>query len=428
MLFLLVALTVLLLAGVPIAFCLALTATAYLIVYGTAPLNLLSQQMFTAVNSFPLMAIPFFLLSGELMSRSGITLRVVKFCKLLVGRIRGGLAHVSIVASMFFAGVTGSGVADAAAIGSILIPGMIEDGFEREYSGAVTASAAVMGPIIPPSIPMIIYGSIMPVSVGALFAAGFVPGVLIGLGLMTVAYVIARRRNHPRSAEPFSILIFLRRFKDAFLALLMPGIILGGILGGIFTPTEAGAVAVAYALLIGFGVYRTLTIRDVGEAMLRSGVTAAVILLIVAAANPLGWLISRLQLALKLADTIASVTSNWILVLLFINLFLLFMGCIMETTANILILAPILSPIAVSLGIHPLHIAMIIVVNLCIGLITPPVGVCLYVAGPLARVSLENLVRAIWPFLLVEIAVLMIITYIPALTLFIPRLFGFLIG
>jgi TRAP-type C4-dicarboxylate transport system permease large subunit len=389
MLFLLTVLAVLLLVGVPIGFSLAMTAMTYLLVYETAPLNLLPQQMFTAVNSFPLMAIPFFLLSGELMSRSGITVQVVKFCNLLVGRIQGGLAHVSIVAGMFFAGVTGSGVADAAAIGSILIPGMIEDGFEREYSGAVSASAAVMGPIIPPSIAMIIYGSIMPVSVGAMFAAGFVPGVMIGLGLMAVAYVIARRRNHPRHAEPFSIWIFLIRFKDAFLALVMPGIILGGILGGVFTPTEAGAVAVAYALLIGFAVYHTLTIRDVGEAM-------------------------------------GSLTSNWILILLFINLFLLFMGCIMETVANILILAPVLAPLAIAHGIHPLHIAMIIVVNLCVGLITPPVGVCLYVVAPLAKVSLDNLVRAIWPFLLAEVAVLLLITYIPELTLFIPRLFGFL--
>jgi tripartite ATP-independent transporter DctM subunit len=356
------------------------------------------------------------------MNRSGITGRLILFSNIVIGKVAGGLAQVNIFASIIFAGLTGSGVADTSAIGSILIPAMKKEGFKSDYSAAVTAASSVIGPIIPPSILMVIYANVMGISVGDLFAGGFIPGLLIGLGLMVVCFYYAKKYHHPKRTSTVSWREFFSVTKDAILALIMPAIIIGGILGGIFTPTEAAAVAVGYALFIGFFVFRSLKLKDLPECFLESAKVSGIILLIISCATAFGWGLTILKMPETLANTIVSITENPAFVLLLINIFLLFMGMIMEVGANVIILAPILAPLAIKLGVDPLHFAIIMIVNLNIGLATPPLGVCLFVAAPLAKVSLEDVSRAIFPFLLVEIAVLLLLTYLPSLTLVLPRL------
>ena len=422
---LLIPFAALLLTGAPIAFALAVASFSFLSAWNTISFDVIPQRMFGGIDSFPLMAIPFFILAGELMNATGITVRLVRIAHLIVGRVPGGLAQANVVASIFFAGLTGAGVADTSAIGSILIPAMVEEGYSPEYSAAVTASSSVIGPIIPPSIVMVIYGSTVGLSIGALFAAGFVPGLLIGLGLMVVCHYYAIKLNHPRRLEPVTIKEFLIGFKDAFIALLMPLIIIGGILSGMFTPTEAAAVAVGYALLAGVFVFRTLTFKSVMECMAKTARTSSIILFIIGSAAVFGWAMTVERVPQQIAELFLSLTDSPAVMLMLINVFLLIMGMFMETGANVIILAPILAPIAAKFGIHPLHFALVMIVNLNIGLATPPLGVCLFVACPIAGVTLEDLTKAILPFLLVEIAVLLLITYIPWFILVVPRMLGF---
>jgi tripartite ATP-independent transporter DctM subunit len=410
--------------GVPIAFCLGITAAVSLLQLGL-PLQVVAQRIFTGIDSFPLMAVPFFILAGDLMNQGGTTLRLIRFSNALVGWIRGGLAHTNIVASMFLAGISGSAVADASAIGGILIPGMTKEGYDIEFSAAVTASASTMGPIIPPSIFMVIYGVTTGVSVGALFAAGFIPGVLMGVSFMTVAYVISRRRNYPKYPVP-TIRQILTALREAAFALLAPVIILGGILTGVFTPTEAAAVAVGYAFLVGLCVHKELSLRAMPALLIQSGVTTSVLLLVIGTANVLAWVLSAEQVPQKIAAGLLSITRDPALIMLLINLFLLVVGMFMEGGAAIIILAPVLSQVATSVGIHPLHFGFVVVLNIVIGLLTPPLGVCLFVVCSLSRIPIERLVKAILPFLLCEIAILLLVSYIPAVALFIPRLLGYL--
>jgi tripartite ATP-independent transporter DctM subunit len=422
---LLIPFAALLLTGAPIAFALAVASFSFLSAWNTISFDVIPQRMFGGIDSFPLMAIPFFILAGELMNATGITVRLVRFAHLIVGRVPGGLAQANVVASIFFAGLTGAGVADTSAIGSILIPAMVEEGYSPEYSAAVTASSSVIGPIIPPSIVMVIYGSTVGLSIGALFAAGFMPGLLIGLGLMVVCHYYAIKLNHPRRLEPVTIKEFLIGFKDAFIALLMPLIIIGGILSGMFTPTEAAAVAVGYALLAGVFVFRTLTFKSVMECMAKTARTSSIILFIIGSAAVFGWAMTVERVPQQIAELFLSITDSPAVMLMLINVFLLIMGMFMETGANVIILAPILAPIAAKFGIHPLHFALVMIVNLNIGLATPPLGVCLFVACPIAGVTLEELTKAILPFLLVEVAVLLLITYVPWFILIVPRMLGF---
>jgi tripartite ATP-independent transporter DctM subunit len=421
---LLIPFAVLLLVGAPIAFALSIASFAFLSVWGAISFDVIPQRMFGGIDSFPLMAIPFFILAGELMNSTGITVRLVRFASLLIGRVPGGLAQTNVVASILFAGLTGAGVADTSAIGSILIPAMVSEGYEADYSAAVTASSSVIGPIIPPSIVMVIYGSTVGLSIGALFAAGFIPGLLIGLSLMVLCYYYSVKLNHPRRLEKVTPREFFQGFKDAFVALLMPLIIIGGILGGIFTPTEAAAVAVGYSLFAGFFIFRTLTIQNTIAAMAKTAQTSSVVLLIIASAAVFGWGMTIERIPQTIAAFLLSLTSNTYIMLFMINIFLLIMGMFMETGANVIILAPILAPIAVQMGIHPLHFAIVMIVNLNIGLATPPLGVCLFIACTIAGISLEKLSKAIAPFILAEIVVLMLITYIPTLVLVVPRLLG----
>ncbi len=416
---------IMLFSNIPIAFCLLFAVFIFMNQWDMIPLSIIPKRMFSGINSFPLLAIPFFVLAGQLMNKSGITKRLVEFANIIIGKVHGGLAQVNILASIIFAGLTGAGVADTSAIGSILIPAMEEQGFEKDYSAAITAASSVIGPIIPPSILMVIYANVVGISVGDLFSAGFVPGLLVGLGLMVLTYYYAKRDNHPRRTESVSLKHALVVTKDGILALIMPTIIIGGIVGGIFTPTEAAAVAVGYALFIGFFVFRTLSLKDLPSALLESVQTTGVILLIISCATVFGWALTILHLPDTLANFVLSITTNQIVILLFINIFLLFMGMIMEVGANVIILAPVLAPIAIQLGIDPLHFAIIMIVNLNIGLATPPLGVCLFVAAPIAKVSLEDISKKIWPFLLIEIAVLLLLTYWPTLVLFLPKLLGY---
>lgn len=409
--------------GIPIAFSLGLGTIFFLFATDT-PFEVLAQQLYIASASFPLMAIPFFLFAGELMDRTGITLRLIKVLILLVGRMHGGLGQVMILAGTILAGLSGSGAADTAALAKIMIPGMVKEGYKPEFGAALAAAVGVLGPIIPPSIAMIVYGSMMNVSVGALFVAGIIPGLLIGAFLMITTYILARRHNIPLAAEPFSWRELLTGLKDASLAILMPVIIIWGIRGGVFTPTEGGAVACAYAILLGCVVYRTLSVKSLLQALLSSGVTAGSIMLIVAVANPFGWLLAANHIPQMVSESIMALTSNKILVLLLINILLLFMGMFMETIATILLLAPILAPIAVGLGVAPIHFALIMIVNLCIGLLTPPVGLNLFVSASCANVTLEKMMPIAMPFLLVEFVALAFITYCPSVSLFIPKLMG----
>ncbi len=414
-----------LLAGVPIAFALGISASTFLIVWNKVPFTVIAQRFYSSVDVFVLLSIPFFILAGELMNKTGITTRLVKFAGLVVGRLRGGLAQANIGASILFAGLTGAGVSDTSAIGSILIPAMKEDGFEADYSAAVTAASSVIGPIIPPSIIMVVFGSIMGISIGALFAAGFIPGLLVGIALMVMAYIIGVKRNHPYRKEKVSPMEFVRGFKDAILALLMPIIIIGGILSGVFTPTEAAAVATCYALFIGFFVFKTLKLKDIPECLLKSATTTSILILIVGFASVLSWTLSIERIPQALAKALLGADLGRVEFLLLVNVLLLFMGMIMETGANAILLGPILMPLAIKLGIHPVHFALIMLVNLNIGLATPPLGVCLFVACPIAGVSMLKISKAIAPFILMEIVALMLITFIPELVLFVPRLLGF---
>jgi len=411
--------------GVPIAFGLGLAAAAAVVAWGQVPLWLLPQRMFTGVDSFVFMAIPFFILAGELMCTSGILDRLVKFTDALVGHIRGGLAHVNIVASMIFAGISGSAVADAAALGAILIPSMTKE-YDVDFGSGVCAGASTIGPIIPPSIPMVIYAlAAGGVSIAGLFLAGIIPGILMGLGMMVIAYVIAGRRGYPVRPRSLSVRDLLVRLWQVIPALLMPIIIVGGILGGIFTATEAAAVAVAYAVLVGFLITKELKWRDIPPALLKAGITTSVVFMLIATSNVVSWLLTTQQVPRLIAQFLRDTApSPWVF-LLIVNIFLLIVGCLIDLSAAIIMFVPILAPVAIAYGVDPLHFGFIVVLNLVIGLLTPPVGVCLFVVAGIAGISLERLVRAVWPFLLWQLAILALVTYVPAVCTAIPRLFGY---
>lgn len=411
-----------LILGIPIAFVLGLTSFVALLYSGDIPLLLMPKEMFSGTDSFPLLAVPFFILAGNLMNTGGITKRLINFCNILLGYVRGGLALVNVVASMFFAGITGAAVADTSALGSILIPAMTEEKYDRDFSAAVTAASSTVGPIIPPSIPMVILGTVGELSIGALFLAGVIPGIMVGLSLLVVSYIISRRRNYPKGRIK-SIKEFFFGLKDAILALLMPGIIMGGILGGIFTPTEAAVVAVVYALLVSFLVYREIRWKDLPKILIDSIVTTSIIMLVIANSAIFGWILANQQVPQSVAQIFLSISNNKWVILLLLNIFLLFVGTFMETTASLIILTPILLPLAVKVGIDPIHFGIVMVLNLVIGLITPPLGVCLFIACSIAKITLEQIVKAILPFLIAAIAILFIVTYIPQLSLWIPQMF-----
>lgn len=422
-LLILVVFLVLLLLGVPIAFVIALTATVAMLAGGSR-LVLLPSRMFAGTDSFPLLAVPLFVLAGSLMSSGGITRRLVRFASSLVGWVRGGLALVNIQASMFFAGISGSAVADASAVGGVLIPAMEDDGYDRDFAAAVTAASSTVGPIIPPSIPLILYGILAQVSVGALFLAGAVPGLLLGLSMMFLTYVIARRRGYV--AHPWAGWREIGRgFLQSFWALLTPIIILGGILSGVFTATEASGIAVAYAFVAGMFIYRELKLRMLPAMLIESTLITALIMFVIAAAQPLAFVFARQRIPELIGNLLLGISdSPWVLLLL-VNLLLLVVGTFLETTAALIIFIPILVPLMTSVGIDPVWFGVIMVLNLVIGLITPPVGVVLFVTSGIAKLPFERLVVAIWPYLLVMLVVLALVSIFPVLSLGLPRLLGY---
>jgi C4-dicarboxylate transporter DctM subunit len=412
---------ILLAIGVPIAFVLGLSSLLYLRLEEMS-FVLVGQRFFVGVDNFLLLAVPLFILAGKLMNESGITDRLIEFFAILLGHIRGGLAYINIVASVFFAGITGAGAADTAAIGSILIPAMKKEGYSKDYAAAVTAVSSTIGPTIPPSIAMVVYAASAGVSVARLFLAGIIPGMLLAIGQLFVAWRGTHKFAVPVREKRLSVRSLVRGFFDAALALIMPLILIGGIVLGIFTPTEAAAVAVLYALIVGFVIYRKLTVRKLLRQLYETALLTGAILMILGFAHLFGWILAAEDVPGSVARAITGLTQNRILVLLMINALLLVIGTFMETLASVILLTPILLPLAESLGIDPIHFGIIMVVNLNIGLATPPLGVCLVVAAPLAETTIERIARAAIPFLLVMVGVLLLITYIPELVMFIPNL------
>ncbi|NOD64903.1 MULTISPECIES: TRAP transporter large permease [unclassified Ruegeria] len=417
---------VFLLIGLPVFFALLAAPGILLWLNGqTNDITLLYRNVYNGMDSFPLMAIPFFMLAGELMNRGGITIRLVEFSQALMGHLRGGLAHVNVLSSILFAGLSGSAVADTSALGSMLIPAMEKQGYTRKFAAAITAASSVIGPIIPPSGIMIIYAYVMGESVAALFLAGIVPGVMVGVGLMLMIKLMADKYDFPVASRKYTWPERRQASLKAFFPLMTPVIILGGILGGIFTPTEAAAVAVGYAFIIGFFVLRTLTWKEVPEVLSNAGMTSAVVLLLVGAAMAFKTVVSLSHAPEQLASLILSLSENPLILLFLINLLLFIVGMFLDAGPAIIILGPILGPIFTSLGVDPIHFAIIMSVNLTVGLATPPMGLVLFVAAAVSRERVETIAKAILPFLAVEIIVIFLITYIPALSMTIPRITGF---
>ena len=421
---LLISFSIFLIIGIPIAFVLGLTPLVAFLYAGETPLMLVAQRIFTGMDNPVLMAIPFFILAGNIMSAGGLTQRLVTFCRVLVGPVRGGLAYINVVISMIFAGITGAAVADTSAIGSILIPAMEREGYDVDFSSAVTAISSTIGPVIPPSIPFIIYGVLGEISIRSLFLAGLIPGVLLGLFQMGVVAYYARKRNYPKGSLP-SAREALRAIFDAGLVLMMPIIILGGILSGVFTPTESACIAVFYAFAISFVVYRDIGLKDLPRIIINTGVTSGLVMLVIGTANIFSWLLASEEIPQHICTAILTVTHNRILILLFVNILLLIVGTFMETTASLIILTPVLLPLMIQIGVDPLHFGVILVLNLVIGLTTPPVGVCLFIACAIGKIRLERISRAILPFILASITVLVIATYWESLIIFIPKYFGY---
>lgn len=407
--------------GVPIAFSLGL-ASAITVWHGDLmPMLIIAQQLIASVNSFPLMAIPFFILAGYLMQGGGISQRLVDFSNTLVGSMTGGLAMVAIVTSLFFAAISGSGAATTAAIGSILIPAMLSKGYPGSYAAANQAASGALGVIIPPSIPLILYGIAANVSVGDMFIAGILPGILVTLTLLVFAYFFAKA-NGLGGHEKSSLQDVLQAGRKAILAILMPVIILGGIYGGIFTPTEAAVIAVAYSFLVGFVFYREIKLSSLVGILKQSAVTTAVVLSIIGAAGLYGRILQRLRVPDMISQFVISAIDSPLLFIILANLLLLLAGMFIEAAAAILIFVPILLPIAVSFGFDPIHFGIIMVVNLAMGMFTPPVGLNLFVASQITNIGITRLTWAVMPFVAIVLINLLIISVLPVLSTWLPSL------
>ena len=407
--------------SVPIAISLGLATAIVAWTGGVFDQLVVPQQIFNALNSFPLMAIPFFILAGYLMETGGISERLVDFASSLVGHITGGLAMVAIVTSMFFAAISGSGAATTAAIGGILIPAMIARGYDVNYASANQAVSGALGVIIPPSIPMILYGVAAQVSIGDMFMAGVIPGVFITGILLISAFVIAKRKGY-LGVEKSNFKEIFRGFKSAILAIAMPIIVLGGIYGGIFTPTEAAVVAVVYSFIIGAFVYRKIKFKNLMKIFVDSAETTAIVMIIIGTAGLFGFFINRIGVPVMISDAFLGITTSAIIFIILVNLLLLIVGMFMEAAAAILILVPILLPIATTLGIDPIHFGVIMVVNLAIGLITPPVGINLFVAARIGNISLVTISRAIIPFVIMLFFAVLVISFVPWMSTWLPSL------
>ncbi|UOR10227.1 TRAP transporter large permease [Halobacillus amylolyticus] len=409
--------TVLLLISVPIGIALGVASLLTLIFTNTLPVEYIAQTLITSVDSFPIMAVPFFILAAEIMGKGGISNRLFNLANTLVGNKTGGFAMATIITCMFFAAISGSGPATVAAIGGIMIPSMVKMGYDKKFATALVAAAGSLGVIIPPSIPMVIYGVVGGASVGDLFVAGIIPGCIVAAGLMIYSYFYSKKMGYRGTDEKFTFKRFYEAAWDAKWALLIPIIIIGGIYGGIFTPTEAAAVAVVYGLIAGLLLYRELKIKDLPKVFADSALTTATVLIIVGAATVFGRLLTVEQIPTKVANAMLSISESPIIIIMLISLLLLIVGCFMDTLAAIIILTPILLPIAKEIGYDPIHFGIIMVANLAIGFITPPLGVNLFVGSGISGLSIESISKAIVPFFLVMIGTLLIIVFIPQISL-----------
>jgi tripartite ATP-independent transporter DctM subunit len=410
--------------GLPLVFSIGCSSLLTLLIFHRSlPLEMIPQYIVGGTDSFALLAIPFFFLAGEIMNSAGMTERIVKFSDGLVGGIRGGLSHVNVVTNMIYAGISGSAVADAAAIGSFMIPSMVRAGYPPGFSAAINAAAATIGPIIPPSIPMIIYGVLANVSVGQLFLSGVFPGLFMGGYLMFVAYVISVRRGYPKG-KFMPLLELLRLGARVFLAFLSPVIIVGGILLGVFTATEAGAIAVLYSILIGFFFYRELKPGKLWEIFRDTIVSTGTVLIIVGVSYLFGWIIAQSGIGGKVGEIILSISQNPNVVLLELMIFFFIVGMFMDPLAGLIIFVPIFLPIVTSLGVHPVHFGLITVLNLMIGLLTPPVGYLLYITSAISGEKVEVVIRECIPFIIALIVVLLICVYWPGMVMLLPNLLG----
>ena len=412
----LISLVILLTLGIPVAMVLILCSVILMFFMGFHEILIVGQQMLMGANNSPLMAIPFFILAGEIMSKGGLSVRIVKFAQLSVGKFKGGLGFTAILASVVFAGLSGSAIADAAALGSILIPLMVQNGYRKDRSAALICSSSVIAPVIPPSVPMIVLGSTVGISTGKMFMAGIVPGIILGLSLMITWYFVVKHDGYNDKCE-FSKEERRKIIKESIPALMLPIIIIGGIRFGIFTPTEAGSMAVVYAFLVCIIWYKDLKLKDIGGILVKAAKSTAVVMFIVGAASSVGYMITVAQIPNQVIGVFQGLIDRPVILLLSINAFLLFMGMVMDMTPNMLIFAPMLFPLVQAAGIDPIFFGVIMILNLIIGLITPPVGTLLYVTCTFGDTKITHLFKAIIPFLVTEIIILLLFTLVPEIIL-----------
>lgn len=412
-----------LLLGLDVGFSMVLSSYLGILIKTTRQVDssIIALRMIAGVDSFLLVAIPLFILAGELMNQGGLTKRLVNFSLSIVGHLRGSLSQVAVITNIIMAGVSGSAVADASATGSILIPAMKEEGYGVEYASAVIAAAATIGPIIPPSIPMIIYGALANVSIAKLFISGVIPGLLLGIAYMITCYIVAGRRNYPRRTRA-SWQMIGKSFLGAIWALFMPGIVLGGIVFGIVTETEAATLAAVYALFVGLLVHRELSLKKLVEVFYDAGVTSGVIMFLLSAAGIFGWLLAESQINIVISDFLFSISRNSWVILLFINIFLLIVGCLLEPLPALIIFVPALIPLGMKLGVDPVHLGLVMVLNLMIGMLMPPAGFLLLVVSAIGKASMGPLIREVLPFLAMAIIVLLMVTFYPPLATWLPGL------
>lgn len=418
---LLLSLFLLFLINTPIALAIGMASLVAFLVQGELSLLMVIQRLYAGVDSFPLMAVPLFMFAGAIMEAGGISRRIVQLAEAMVGWLPGGLAAVAIVSAMFFAGISGSSAADTAAVGAILIPEMIKRGYDRGFACTVQASGGSLGVVIPPSIPMIIFGFLTGASIGKLFLAGILPGLLIGISLIAVSIVVSRNKGYG-TLKPFSLKRFLEALWDAKWALGAPVLILGGILGGVFTATESAAVAMFYGLIVGLFIHRQLTLREIPKIMIRATNISSIVLFIIATASVFSWLMAIEEIPQAIAEGMLSLTESSVLLLVMVNILLLIAGTFVETTAALILLVPVLLPLLPELGIDPVQLGAIVVINLSVGMLTPPLGICLLVSCGIADTGLEEAIRHIAPFLCVLLLDLVIVTFWPPLTLWLPSL------
>jgi C4-dicarboxylate transporter DctM subunit len=413
----------LLLVGAPIAVALGLSSAIVLNKIMHIPLIVVPQRMFTAIDSFSFLAVPFFMLAGSFMSSGGVTKRLINFANSLVGFIRGGLALVVAVSGMFFAAISGSSAATTAALGSTLLDEMEKSGYEKHFSAAIIAAGGTTGIVIPPSITLVVFGVSAGVSIGDLFMGGFAPGILMGISMCVLSYFLCKKKGIKAQGK-FSLIAIFKSFKDSILALMMPFIVLGGIYGGVFTPTEAAAVAAVYGLIIGMFVYKELKLKDLPHVMLKATISTTLIMFIVGGANLFGWILTNAQVPHKVAMYMSSISDNPVVFLMLLNVLLLIVGTLINASAAVVILVPILLPVALSYGIDPVFLGVLMIVNLAIGCITPPVGLDLFVVSGITGIPIEKISKAVFPYIVVLVIDLIILTYFPQIILFIPHLLG----